>query len=133
MYLLYLFLREWDKDVGRDTANFLLPGLQKLRQICNNAAEDLIFETKKSIDDVDVEESDEFNYGSSEATDTNSNIIKKRKLPSSTIPTSKFKSPSRTATATSLPPKKTRSFEQNGQNEKNATIDLEGSSKLKVF
>jgi hypothetical protein len=33
---------EWEKDIGRDMSGYLLPGLQKLRQICNYATEDSV-------------------------------------------------------------------------------------------
>lgn len=53
-------ISEWDKDVGRDTSTYLLPGLQKLRQICNYAPDSIPFEEKQpALDDC---EEDDFIY-----------------------------------------------------------------------
>lgn len=144
-YYLNNYFREWDKDVGRDTASYLLPGLQKLRQICNNSTEDLVFATKRfSADDIDANlddgiDSEEFNYG---VDSEEINTKKKRKWtqpqPSTTTATStsttnnttpKSKTYFPTSTTTTSSRKQIRSDKNE---EKTMTIDLEGSSKLKV-
>lgn len=58
------FNSEWEKDIGRDMSGYLLPGLQKLRQICNYAAEDLSsqFEEREISEVEKVTESDQDFY-----------------------------------------------------------------------
>lgn len=52
---------EWEKDVGRETSSYLLPGLQKLRQICNYCLDSFVSEENEIPCEENFED-EEFNY-----------------------------------------------------------------------